>query len=66
MEPLLTVKEVKDVLRLSRNQVYLLAKAGKIPCIRIGASYRFRASELDAWIKKGLHSGHEISERQYT
>jgi excisionase family DNA binding protein len=33
-----------------------LARAGTVPCHRIGDLWRFRASELDTWLRTGIHS----------
>lgn len=43
---ILLAREVADILRCSDQQVYNLARAGKIPSIRIGKLVRFRRSEI--------------------
>src|SRR3954471_1730172 len=45
--------DVVEMLGVSRSWLYDAAKAGRIPCVRLGGPdgpVRFRASELDAWI----------------
>lgn len=46
--------EVIDLLGGSRSWLYDAAKAGRIPCVRLGGPHgpvRFRARELEAWIE---------------
>jgi excisionase family DNA binding protein len=38
-------------LGLSVPQVYHLAATGKIPCVRIGRSVRFRPADVDKFIR---------------
>ena len=54
------VAEERDLLRprdtakrlgVSTPQVYHLAATGKIPCIRIGRSVRFRPADVDRFIR---------------
>src|SRR5918995_1330351 len=51
---LLRPAEVIDLLGVSRSWLYDAAKAGRIPCVRLGGPDgpgRFRARELQAWIE---------------
>lgn len=48
--PLLTVDEVAERLRLSRNKVYELLRAHEIPHIRLGRKFRIPAQAFDRWI----------------
>ena len=51
---LLRPAEVIDLLGVSRSWLYDAAKAGRIPCVRLGGPdgpVRFRARELEAWIE---------------
>jgi excisionase family DNA binding protein len=52
MGEILTAQEVAAILRISKRQVYELAKESKnpIPSIRIRTSVRFRKSDLDGWV----------------
>lgn len=58
---ILTVNEVASLLRMSKSQVYELARertrAGDVrdnplPVLRIGSSVRFRKSDIESWIDK--------------
>lgn len=52
LEGILTVKETANYLRLSEFTVYRLAKAGQIPCFKVGGSLRFRKDILDRWAER--------------
>lgn len=45
-EPMVTVQELAKHLNCSTATVYLLAKSGDIPSVRIGKSWRFRLSDV--------------------
>lgn len=49
---ILTVKEVSEYLKLTEKTAYRLASKGDIPGFKVGGSWRFRKSEIDAWIEK--------------
>lgn len=44
----MTVKEVADFLRVSRQTVYTMVREGKLPHFRIGNKVRFKRSEIEA------------------
>jgi len=50
-DAILTAEEVAAYLKLSKRQVYGLAKEKEnpIPCIRIRTSVRFRKADVEAW-----------------
>ena len=52
-EPLLTVAEVADVLRVSNMTVYRLIKSGQLAAIRVGKNYRIRQQDLDDYLAAG-------------
>ena len=47
MQKYLNVKEVADLLRCSKNKIYLLTKNGKIPYKRFGNSILFDFQEIE-------------------
>ena len=49
-DAILTLKEVASYLRLAERTVYLYAKQGKLPGIKIGTAWRFRRTEIDVWL----------------
>jgi excisionase family DNA binding protein len=55
-EPWLSVEEVADHLKISKESVYRWLEKGKIPAHRVGKQWRFKASEVDDWVKSGSAS----------
>ena len=49
-EPFLTTDQVLDYLQVNLRTVYRLIKAGQIPAVRVGRQWRFRKSDIDAWL----------------
>jgi excisionase family DNA binding protein len=54
-DPFLTTGEVLEYLQVNLRTVYRLIKAGKIPAVRVGRQWRFRKSDVDAWLE-GQHA----------
>ena len=50
-EPLLSERQVSQLLGLHAKTVQRMARRGELPAIRIGRYWRFRASELNAWLE---------------
>jgi excisionase family DNA binding protein len=48
----LTAVELAGLLAVSRITVFKLAKAGRIPCFRIGSCVRFDPRAVAAWLRK--------------
>jgi len=55
-EPLLTAREVSEYLNISKITIYEWAHHGKIPAFRLGHHWRFRRSEIEAWLDRNRHS----------
>jgi len=49
-ETFLTTEEVLECLKVNLRTVYRLIKAGTIPAVRVGRQWRFRKSDIDAWL----------------
>ena len=58
MTRLLTVEEVAERLGVRKQWVWAQARAGRIPCVRLGRYKRFREETLEAWIRS-LEAGGE-------
>ena len=50
----LTPAEVADMLRVSTMTVYRLIKAGDIPALKVGKSYRLAEDEVDRYLAQGF------------
>lgn len=50
---LLTTRELMDYLQISRTKVWELVrdKTNPIPAFKLGGDYRYRRSEVDAWME---------------
>lgn len=49
-EVVMTVKELAGLLRVNQRTVYRLAVDRKIPCFKVGTTWRFRRTDIDSWI----------------
>ena len=58
-EPLLTAEEAAAHLRIHTKTLQKFARAGIVPCARMGKYWRFRLSALDLWV-----CGHENQSSQ--
>jgi excisionase family DNA binding protein len=56
-EPLIDAAEAADLLKVHPKTVKRMAAQGRLPGLRIGRLWRFRASELDDWMRICLNSG---------
>lgn len=48
---LLRASQVSELLQVSRQEVYLLAREGKLSCIHWGRSVRFTQADVDFFIE---------------
>jgi len=48
----LTTKQVREYLRVNLATIYRLTRAGKLPAVRVGRQWRFRKSDIDAWLER--------------
>lgn len=47
----MTVQEVADYLRVSRQTVYTLVRVGKLPHFRVGNKVRFKRADIERLTK---------------
>ncbi len=50
MNRLMTPQEMADYLNIHVGTVYRLAKCGKVPCRKVGGSWRFRRDAIEEWL----------------
>lgn len=58
MAELMTLTEVARYLRLSSQTLYKMVEQGRIPALKAGARWRFRKSEVDAWMRRKADTVH--------
>ena len=51
---IMTADEVAAFLKVSRATVYKLMKSKKLPGFRLAGEFRFRRSDIDAWMRRPL------------
>lgn len=49
-----TVKEVQDILGISRPTVYELLKKNEFRWLQVGRKYRIHRKSFDAWLDKKM------------
>ncbi len=54
MEPLLTIPEVADLLKVSVKTVRRSIEAGDLPAAKLGAQWRIRPRDLDDYVRDRL------------
>jgi excisionase family DNA binding protein len=60
----MTLPEVAEYLRVSKDLIYRLAQKSKIPASKVGNQWRFKKEKIDQWMEqKGAARG-ESSVRQ--
>lgn len=49
-DEIMTLKDVSEYLKIAEKTLYGYVQKGQIPGIKIGSAWRFRKSEIDAWL----------------
>ena len=56
----MSLPEVARYLGMSERTIYMWAQDGRIPAFKLGSAWRFRLSEIDAWLMRH-HTGPDES-----
>jgi excisionase family DNA binding protein len=51
-DEILTFEEARKYLKVGKSRLYGLAQQKKIPVSKIGRTWRFKRSKIDAWLDK--------------
>jgi excisionase family DNA binding protein len=62
---LMSLSEVAQYLGMAERTIYLWAQERKLPAFKLGSSWRFRRSEIDAWLETN-RSGPDMSNELLT
>ena len=49
---MMTLRELAAYLKMPEKTLYRIAAEGKVPGFKVGASWRFRKSEVNKWIEQ--------------
>ncbi|EAC1523502.1 MULTISPECIES: helix-turn-helix domain-containing protein [Enterobacterales] len=60
-DPILTIKDVADYLKVNERTIYRLAASSELPGFKVGNSWRFKQSELEQYIA-AQHNRASVSE----
>ena len=55
-ERVLNTEEAAALLQIHPKTLQRMARQGTVPAFRIGDLWRFRASDLDEWLRSGVSS----------
>ena len=51
-DEILTFEETRRYLKLGKSRLYQLAQQRKIPVSKIGRTWRFKKTKVDAWLER--------------
>jgi excisionase family DNA binding protein len=51
-EQLMNIRQVAEFLQLNQTTVYAWAQQGVLPGFKLGRNWRFRPSEIEAWLEE--------------
>lgn len=51
-DEILTLPEVAQLLKVAEKTVYTMAQKGELPAFKVRGQWRFRRSDIDAWIER--------------
>lgn len=51
-DPILTLPEVADLLKVAERTVYTMAQTGQIPAFKVRGQWRFKHTDIDQWIEE--------------
>ena len=56
-DEILTVSEVSGLLKVAEKTVYTMAQQGGLPAFKVRGQWRFRRTDLEAWIDAKTRGG---------
>lgn len=52
----MTMEEIADYLKVSKETIYKMAQRGQIPGSKVGNQWRFRKERVDSWLDSHSNS----------
>ena len=62
-EALLDVAQAAKLLGIHPKTLQRLARIGSVPAYRVGRFWRYRASDIEIWLRCGAHSNRQPADR---
>jgi len=63
-DDIMTVKELAGYLKIAEKTAYRFAAEGKVPGFKVGSAWRFKKTEIDAWIKRQSESSTSVEDKK--
>lgn len=57
MEKLLDIKQLGELIQVSRSTIYKWVNMGFVPYFKLGTFVRFRESDIEKWLQKRHRKG---------
>jgi excisionase family DNA binding protein len=62
----LTIRELARYLSVTERTIYNLLERGELPGFKVGANWRFKKEDLDAWIEnKKKNESRKLAKESY-
>ena len=55
-EQLMSIRDLADYLNLNQTTIYTWAQQGMLPGYKLGRTWRFRPSDIEAWLEERKNS----------
>ena len=60
LDPIMTVPETAEYLKLSKSKVYYLVQRNQIPHLKIGKNVRIRKEDLLVWLEEKAQPSNKL------
>ena len=63
-EPWVSLEEIAEHLNVSTDTIHRGIRAKRMPAHRVGRQWRFKVSQVDAWVEQGKVAGKAIGKKK--
>lgn len=60
-DEILTIREVAALLKIGGKTAYTMAQSGELPGFKVRGQWRFRRSDVEAWINSQVRNSRPMS-----